>query len=98
MEYIDTRNARKSDNKDSFISSSSPKLNNVVKRSLVVMLMAICLVFAGSQSIQSTKASAGCEMVCSDPFIDPNSGQCVRECCPEDDKCMVKCELIPCKQ
>ena len=43
-----------------------------------------------------TKAPGGCELVCSDPFIDPNDGHCYIVCCPADDRCGRPCELRKC--
>jgi hypothetical protein len=98
MKYIYAKNERKSDSKESFtLSSSSTTHGNVTKRLLVLFLLAVSMVFAGAQTTQSLQKS-GCEFVCGDPFIDPNTGQCVQECCPADEKCMQRCELIPCKQ
>lgn len=67
-----------------------------MKRLFVLVLMTICLVFIGSQSAPSAKAIGGCELVCGDPFIDPQDGHCYQICCPEDDRCGVPCELIRC--
>ena len=67
-----------------------------MKRLLVLLLMTICLVFIGSQSIPNAKAIGGCELVCGDPFIDPNDGHCYVVCCPEDDRCGRLCELRRC--
>ena len=67
-----------------------------MKRLLVLMVMTICLVFAGIQSIPSVKASGGCELVCGDPFINPADGHCYQVCCPEDDRCSNPCELRRC--
>lgn len=94
MRYTRTKDARESDNQGSF--NSSTRQGNVMKRLLVLLLMTICLAFAGAQSTPTAKASAGCEMVCGAPFIDPNDGQCYVACCPEDKECMRACELRPC--
>lgn len=67
-----------------------------MKRLLVLSLMIISLVFIGSQSTPNAKALGGCELVCSEPFIDPQDGGCYVVCCPEDDRCMRPCELRKC--
>ena len=68
-----------------------------MKRLLVLFMITICLMFSGAQSIPATQASGGCELVCGDPFIDPNDAQRYRMCCSEDSRCERACELIPCK-
>lgn len=97
MKYARTKDERESNSKGFFNSSSfSIRQSNVIKRLLVLLIMTICLVAAGAQSTPTTKASAGCEMVCGEPFIDPNDGQCKQMCCPQDEQCMQPCELRPC--
>lgn len=94
MRYTGTKDARESDNKVSF--NSSTRQGNVMKRLLVLMVMTICLMLAGAQATPTAKAGGGCELICGDPFIDPNDGQCYVICCPEDKECMRACELRPC--
>src|ERR1051325_10731399 len=97
MSYNRTKTERESNSRGLSESSySSTKPSNVMKRLLVLLIMTVSLVFAGAQSTPTTQASAGCELVCGEPFTDPNSGQCVRMCCPQDPECMRACELIPC--
>jgi hypothetical protein len=67
-----------------------------MKRLLVLLLMIISLIFIGIQSTPNAKATGGCELVCSDPFIDPNDGHCYIVCCPADDRCGRPCELRKC--
>ena len=95
MKY--TKNERKSDTMGSFSSSSPAKQSNVMTRTLTLLFMTLCLLFAGAQFATTTSASQGCEFVCGEPFIDPNDGQCYQICCPADEKCMQKCEMRPCK-
>lgn len=91
--YADAGESRVANNKGSF----SSKRVNAVKRTLALLTLAIGLIFAGAQATPTTtKASAGCEMVCN-TFIDPNSGQCYIQCCPADPECMMPCEMKPCK-
>lgn len=93
-----TENGRESNSKESFNSShSSTKPGSVMKRLLVLLFMTVSLVFAGAQSVPTSKASTGCEMVCGEPYTDPNSGECVQMCCPEDPMCMRPCVIVPCK-
>jgi hypothetical protein len=95
--YTNKKNERESDSKSSFSSYSSTRQGNVMKRLLVLLMITICLGFASAQSTPAIKASDGCELVCGEPFIDPNTGQCAQMCCPQDDTCKVRCELRPCK-
>jgi hypothetical protein len=98
MERANTNNERKSDSERYGMSAkSSAGRGNVLQRLLPLSLMTICLLFAGAQTTPSILASATCDIVCGDPFIDPNDGQCYQLCCPEDEKCKVACELRPCK-
>lgn len=87
-----TRIERKSD-----IKGTSTRQGKVMKRLLVLLMITMSLVFAGGQSTPTTKASAFCELVCNEPFIDPNDGQCKQLCCPQEEECKVRCELRPCK-
>lgn len=97
MKYIDTKNERKADSNES-LSSHTGTMHGNVKRLLLLFLIAVCLAFTGSQSIQTIKASQGCELVCGKPFIDPSSGRCVRKCCPANDECMRPCIFVPCEE
>ena len=71
--------------------------NTVVKHLLVLLMITMSLVFSGVSSTQIAQASAPCDMVCGDPFTDPNTGECVIMCCPVDNTCKSPCELRPCK-
>jgi hypothetical protein len=94
--YVSTKYERELDGM--VFSYSSTRQGNVMKRVLVLFIMTICLVFAGAQSAPTTQASAFCELVCDDTFIDPNDGRCYQVCCPVDDKCGRACELKPCPE
>jgi hypothetical protein len=96
MRYTNTKVERESDSKGFSSSYSSTRQGNVMKRLLMLLMMAICLVFAGAQSTPTALAGGGCELVCGDTFIDPNDGQCYQMCCPEDKECARACELRPC--
>ena len=96
MMYTSTKNERESDSKRSFNFYSSTKQGNAVKRLFMLLVITLSLVFAGAQSTPTIEASPGCELVCSEPFIDPNDGQCYQMCCPEDEACARPCELRPC--
>jgi hypothetical protein len=65
-------------------------------RLLPLLLMIICLVSISGQSVPNAKALGGCELVCGEPFIDPQDGHCYQVCCPEDDLCGVACQLRRC--
>jgi hypothetical protein len=98
MKYIDTINERKSDSNESLSSHKPATRHGNVKRLLLLFLIAVCLAFTGSQSMQTIKASQGaCDLVCGKPFIDPSSGRCVRKCCPASDECMRPCIFVPCE-
>lgn len=88
-------NERESDSKSSF-STYSTKQSNVVKRLLVLVMMTICLVFAGAQATPTTNAGGQCQLVCSEPYIDPADGQCYVSCCPADDRIKCPCERRLC--
>ncbi len=90
--YADAGESRVANNKGSL----SSKRGSAVKRALAALTLAAGLIFAGAQAMPTTtQASAGCKMVCTE-FIDPNSGQCYIQCCPEDPECMMPCEMKPC--
>jgi hypothetical protein len=95
--YTSTKYDREPDNKGLISSHSSTRPANKVKRMGMLLLMTVCLVFAGAQSAPSAQKGGSCDLVCSAPFIDPNDGQCKVMCCPQDDKCARRCELRPCK-
>jgi hypothetical protein len=98
MKYASKNNERESDSTNVCHSPySSTRQGNVAKRLLVLLLMTISLVFAGAQSAPTTNASARCELICSDPYIDPSDGQCYIACCPPDDQIKCPCERRPCK-
>jgi len=79
-----------------FKPGSSSKRGSVLKRFLVLWMLAVCISFVGIQSTP-IQASRGCELVCGEPFIDPNDGQCYQMCCPESRECGRRCELRLCK-
>ena len=58
MKYIGTTNERKSDSNESLTSATR---HGSVKRLLLLFLITVCLAFTGSQSLQTIKASQGCE-------------------------------------
>lgn len=80
--------------KDELKSNSK---STMVKRLLVLLMITMSLVFSGTSSTPTAKASAPCDMVCSD-FIDPNDGQCYTQCCPENDLCKIRCTITPCQR
>jgi hypothetical protein len=84
--YTNKRDERKSDNKV-----------NVVKRLLVLFVITMSLMFAGGQSTPTAQAGRFCELVCGEPFIDPNDGQCKQICCPQPEECKMPCEERLCK-
>lgn len=92
-----TKYERGSDSKCSPNSYTSTRQVKVMKRLLMLLMITICLVFGGAQSMPSTQAQSGCELVCGNPFIDPNDGQCYVMCCPASEKCKRMCELRPVK-
>jgi len=97
MHYTNTNSHQESDSHGSFISSyTRANRVNLMKRLLVLTVMAISLVFAGAQSAPTAKASAPCEVVCGEPYIDPVDGQCYQECCPADDMCKSPCIVKAC--
>jgi hypothetical protein len=96
MRYTSIKDERESDSNGFSSSHSLTKQGNVMKRLLVMLLMTICLVFAGAQSTPIAQAGAGCELVCGESFIDPNDGQCYQMCCPQDKECMRPCETKRC--
>jgi hypothetical protein len=97
MRYSSAQYELESDSKALSSSYSSTRQSNVIKRLFLLSMMLICLVFAGVQSTPAAAASQGCELVCGDPFIDPNTGQCSVMCCPADVECKGACELRPCQ-
>ena len=96
--YTSKKDERESDSKVHFGSYPLTKQGNVMKRLLVVLLMAISLAFAGAQSTPTVKAGAACDLVCSDPYIDPSDGQCYIACCPPSEEIKCPCERRPCQQ
>jgi hypothetical protein len=98
MKYAGKNNERESDSKSVINSSYSlTKQGHVIKRLLLLVMMAISLVFAGAQSIPTAKAGAPCDMVCND-FIDPTDGKCYRTCCPDNNECKIRCITMPCEK
>ena len=82
-------------NEDSY---GSTRQGNIIKRVLLLITMTVCLVFVGAQTTPGTHARVACDLVCGDPFIDPNDGQCYQLCCPADPSCGTRCELRLCKK
>jgi hypothetical protein len=95
MSYRNTKDERESDSENSYYS---PTKQSNVKRILMLLMISMFMVFAGLQTTPTTTANVGCNLVCGEPFIDPNTGQCVQMCCPEVEECKIPCELRPCKQ
>ena len=93
--YANKNNERESDSKSSFRTYST-KQGNVAKRLIVLLMMAICLVFAGASSAPIANAGGQCQLVCSEPYIDPADGQCYVTCCPADDRVKCPCERRLC--
>ncbi|HET8674637.1 MAG TPA: hypothetical protein VFO63_02525, partial [Blastocatellia bacterium] len=83
--YNKTKNERESDSKS--LSNPLTRRSNVIKRLLVLLMITMSLVFAGAQSTPNAQASRFCDLVCGEPFIDPNDGQCKQMCCPADESC-----------
>ena len=95
MKYMNTKNERESHSNRSYYHSTNQ--SSVIKRTLVLLTMAICLLFAGAHAVPATKANAaGCELVCNETYTDPKTGQCYLVCCPTSKECMNQCELMPC--
>jgi hypothetical protein len=84
--YTGTKDERKSNSK-----------STMVNRLLVLLMITMSLVFSGGQSTPTALAGGGCDLVCGDPFIDPNDGQCYVMCCPQDKECMRPCETKLCQ-
>jgi hypothetical protein len=78
--------------KDELKSNSK---STMVKHLLVLLMITMSLVFSGASSAPTAKASAPCDMVCTD-YIDPADGQCYTRCCPADEMCKVRCVITPC--
>ena len=93
--YTNTRGERESDSKR--LLSSSTNRGSVIKRLLLLVMITMSLVLAGAQTAPTAQASRVCNIVCGEPFIDPNDGQCKQLCCPQEEECKVRCELRPCK-
>lgn len=97
MKYMNTKDERESDSKFvSRTSYSSTRTGHVIRRLLVLSLLAISLAFAGAQTGSTINASTGCELVCGDPYIGAD-GQCYVDCCPTDPICMNPCVRMVCK-
>jgi hypothetical protein len=71
-----------------------------MKRLLVLLLMTICLVFAGAQSTQMAKSTGTVQAddgyICGDPYIDPIDGRCYQACCPSNPNMGLACYRRPC--
>jgi hypothetical protein len=101
MKYANTNNQQQLNSNNSIQSYSSTRKVNVMKRLVLLLVITFFVGFAGIQSTPVTEASAptisdGCDLVCGEPFIDPNDGRCYQMCCPADDMCKRACELRPC--
>src|SRR5215208_3539272 len=84
MEYTHKKDERKSNSK-----------STMVQRLLMLSMITMSLMFSGVSATSITKASAPCDMVCTN-YIDPADGQCYTRCCPADDLCKIRCVLMPC--
>jgi hypothetical protein len=93
MNYKNTKNERESDSKRSAGAYFSTKQ----KRLVALLMLTLCLLFAGARSTPSAVASLQCPLVCSEPYTDPVDGQCYVDCCPADPKSKCACERFPCK-
>ena len=96
MRFTRTNNEREPDSQGFIGSYSSTKQRNAMKRLFALMMLTICLVFAGAQSAPTAKAVAGSTMSCSDPYIDPSDGRCYVTCCPDDESIKAPCQRVPC--
>lgn len=103
MKYANTNNGQQF-NSNNTINSYYPNGKiNVVKRLAILFILTLFVGFAGIQSTPATEASTptvsgGCDLVCGDPFFDPNDGRCYQLCCPADELCKNPCELRPCEK
>lgn len=95
MKYTDKKDERESSG-ERCITSSSTKRGNMTKRILLLALVTMSVLFAGNQSVPTTQASVGCELVCGAPYVGAD-GQCYVDCCPTDPICMNPCERRLCK-
>ncbi len=97
MKYTSNTHEQKSDSSQAF-NSTIPTIQSRVMKRLLLLVVAIFMVFAGVQStpVTQAKASAPCEIVCTQ-YIDPSDGQCYVTCCPVDADCKMPCERYSCK-
>lgn len=93
MNYTSTKNERESESKGSARANFTIKR----KRLVAVSILTLCLLFAGANMTRTAEASLQCATVCSEPYTDPNDGQCYMECCPSDPKSKCACVRVPCK-
>ena len=77
-------------------TEQKPNTRSKVMARLLLLIISTFMAFAGAQSTPTTKASAPCDMVCTQ-YIDPSDGQCYIACCPADDQCKMPCERTRCK-
>lgn len=75
---------------------NNTKQRNVMKRLLVLVMITMSLVFAGTSLTPITEARVPCDVVCNE-FIDPTDGQCYMRCCPAEEECKIRCFITPCK-
>jgi len=93
MNYTSTKNERESDIRRPFSSYVSAKR----KRIVALVVLTLCLLFAGAHYTPTAEAGAQCPMVCGDPYTDPVDGQCYVDCCPADPMMKCACVRYPCK-
>lgn len=97
MRYTNTNDERESYSKRSRNSFSTGQ-GNAAKRLFLLMIIMMCLAFAGAQSAPTVQASAAqCPLVCGPPEFDPITGECFVTCCPPDPAAKCACERQVCK-
>ena len=96
MRYVNNKNERESDSEFASGTYTSTKTGDRLRRLIVLLLLAMSVAFAGAQSVSTTNASTGCELVCGEPYIGAD-GVCYVDCCPTDPMCMNPCERRVCK-
>lgn len=100
MMYTNTNDERGSyseRSRNSFSSAVQGGQGNAAKRLFLLMIIMICLAFAGAQSTPTAQASAQCPLQCGPPEFDPVTGECFVTCCPADPKAKCACERQVCK-
>jgi len=97
MRYTNTNDERESYSKRSRNPFSSNVQGNAAKRLFLLLIIMMCLAFAGAQSTPTVQASAQCPLACGPPEFDPVTGQCFVTCCPPDPAAKCACERQLCK-